>query len=225
MVENSYPVSEKENELKGICLSTRWLDWAGRIQALAQSGLAFSKNPYDIERFQALRGIAVEIMAEGSGAPAEKIEGLFAEQTGYATPKIDVRGAVFRGDRLLFVRESQDGLWTLPGGFADVGDSPSGSVEREILEESGFHARAVKLIAVADRRLDPHSPSYPFHIWKLIFRCELTGGEASTSLETTEVGFFGEDEIPPLSRGRTSPRQLGLVFEHRRDPDRPTDFD
>lgn len=206
-------------------MEPRWFDWASRIQAIAQNGLAFSRNPYDIERFQALRMIAAEILADGSDAGIRRIEGLFEQETGYATPKIDVRGAVFRGDDLLFVRESLDGLWTLPGGFADIGDSPSSSVEREIAEESGFEARAVKLIAVIDRRQDPHSPPHPFHIWKLIFLCEITGGQPKTSLETTGVEFFGENELPPLSLGRTSPRQLELVYKHHADPSRPADFD
>lgn len=206
-------------------MDPRWFDWASRIQALAQNGLAFSRNPYDIERFQALRQIAAEIMADGCDTGIRRIEGLFEQETGYATPKIDVRGAVFRGERLLFVRESVDGLWTLPGGFADIGDSPAASVEREILEESGYESRAVRLVAVVDRRIDPQSTPHPFHIWKLIFLCELTGGEARTSLETTEVGFFGEEEFPPLSLGRTTPRQLALVFRHHREPDRQTDFD
>ncbi|MCE5270891.1 NUDIX hydrolase [bacterium] len=206
-------------------MEPRWFDWASRIQAIAQNGLAFSRNPYDIERFQALRQLAAEIMADGCNTSIRRIEDLFEQETGYATPKIDLRGAVFHGERLLFVRESLDGLWTLPGGFADIGESPAAGVEREILEESGFETRAVKLAAVVDRRVDPHSPPHPFHIWKLIFLCELTGGTARTSLETTEVGFFGEEEFPPLSLGRTTPRQLDLVFRHHREPGRPTDFD
>src|SRR6185437_7356906 len=131
-----------------------WLDRAKRLQALAQSGLTFTHDRFDRERFDAIRAIAAEMIATGAGAPAERareIEVLFAAQAGYATPKVDVRAAVFRDDRILLVRERSDGRWTVPGGWADVGDSPAAAVEREVLEESGFEVRAVRLAAVYDR--------------------------------------------------------------------------
>lgn len=204
-----------------------WLRWAREMQALAQSGLHFTRDPYDRERYERLRALSAEIMAAHSGLPVERLESVFAEQSGYATPKIDVRGAVFRDGRLLMVREVLDqGRWTLPGGWADVNESPSEAVIKEIREESGFEARVVKLAAVWDRSRHGHLPEYPFHLWKLFFLCEIIGGAASISLETSEVAFFGEDALPTdLSQGRVVPAQLHRMFEHLRRPDLPTEFD
>lgn len=203
----------------------QWLDWAMRLQALAQDGLLFARNPFDAARYRALRDIAAEMLAAGSGWPVERIAGLLDKETGYATPKVDVRGAVFREGRILLVRERVDGRWTLPGGWADPGDAPSEAVEREIREESGYEARAVKLLAVYDRARQGHEPPHPFAIYKLFFQCELTGGEAAPSDETDGVGFFAEDGLPPLSLGRVTPRQIARLFEHLRHPEWPADFD
>jgi ADP-ribose pyrophosphatase YjhB (NUDIX family) len=205
-------------------MNPKWLDWATRIQAIAQSGLTFAHDPYDVERYEALREIAAEMLAAGSDAELSYIQNLFADQAGYATPKVDVRGAVFRDDAILLVRERSDGGWTLPGGWADVGDSPSVAVEREIAEESGYHARAVKLLAFYDRDKHGHPP-YPFHTYKVFFLCELTGGAAQPSVETSDVGFFREDALPELSLTRVVPAQIARLFEHYRHPEWPADFD
>lgn len=203
-----------------------WLRWAKEIQALAQTGLTFCENAYDIERYEALRTLAVEMMAAGSEATPETIAGLFEAQTGYATPKIDVRGAAFRDGEILMVREASDGGWTLPGGWADVNQTPAESVVREIREESGFESRSIKLAAALDRTRQGHEPPHPFHVCKLFFLCEITGGAASISLETSEVAFFAEDAIPPdLSLARTTPAQIDLMFAHWRDRGLPTAFD
>ena len=204
-----------------------WLVWAREMQALAQTGLAFTRDPYDRERYQQLRGLAARIMAAHSALDALRIEALFAEETGYATPKLDVRGAAFRDGKLLMVREAVDnGRWTLPGGWADVNQSPAEAVVKEVREESGFDVRVVKLAAVWDRTRHGHVPAYPFHIWKLFFICEITGGEARASLETTGVAFFAEAELPAdLSLGRVLLPQLRRMFEHLRQPELPTDFD
>ncbi len=202
----------------------QWLKWAQRLQALAQTGLAFAENRYDRERYEAVREIAAEMMAVGSGMDVEPILSLFAQQAGYTTPKMDVRGAAFRDGKLLMVRERVDNRWTLPGGWADVGDSPAESVVREMFEESGFRARAIKLLAIYDRSKHPHTP-LAFYAYKLFFVCEITGGEPTPSIETSEVGFFGEHEIPELSIGRVTPWQIGRVFEHYRHPELPTEFD
>lgn len=201
-----------------------WLEWARKLQAIAQNGLTFSQNPFDIERYESIRRIAAEMMATLADAPVERVLDLFAQDTGYATPKVDVRGAVFQDDTLLLVRERSDGLWTLPGGWADIGQSPSEAVVREIREESGYHTRAVKVLAVYDRNKHPHLP-LPHHAFKIFFRCELLGGEATTSIETDGVGFFGEDEIPALSTGRITSGQITRCFEHARHPDWLADFD
>jgi len=195
------------------------------LQAVAQNGLSFSRDPYDLERYELVRRIASEIMAAGSEADIHIISGLFSKEVGYSTPKVDVRGVVFRGDSLLFVRERSDGCWTLPGGYADICDSPAESVVKEIYEESGYKARPVKLLAVYDREKHAHKPPLPYHIYKLFFLCELEGGAPRTGYETTETAFFAEDEIPELSIRRITPGQVARMFEHHRHPDRPADFD
>jgi len=239
-------------------MDSDWLDLAKRLQALAQSGLAFTHDPFDRERYETIRSMAAEMIVSGIGASAEAVrdlEALFVAQAGYATPKVDVRAAVFRNDRILLVRERSDGGWTLPGGWADVGDSPSAAVEREVLEEAGFHVRAVKLAAIFDRNRHGHTP-HVFHIWKLFFLCEITaertgsdrrtagpGGAAHTEgraggegtaggerlqaswAETDAAEFFAEDALPPLSLGRVTAGQIAHMFEHHRDPRRPTSFD
>jgi ADP-ribose pyrophosphatase YjhB (NUDIX family) len=152
------------------------------------------------------------------------IRDLFAGQVGYATPKIDVRGAVFRDDAILLVKERSDGCWTLPGGWADVGDSPAEAVVREIAEESGYLTRAVKLLALYDRNKHGHPP-IPDHAYKLFFLCEIIGGAPAESTETNGVGFFAEDELPNLSLTRVTPAQIARLFAHNRNPNLPTDFD
>ncbi|MBI1877644.1 MAG: NUDIX hydrolase [Chloroflexi bacterium] len=208
-----------------ISYDPQWLQWARQLQAIAQSGLAYTKNPYDIERYEAIRTIAVDMMANGSTADLKHVLDLFAGQVGYATPKIDTRGVVFLEDMLLLVKEAEDGCWTLPGGWADVNESPSETVAREIFEESGFETRVVKLLAVYDRSKHPHTPPHPFHTYKLFFRCEIIGGAATKSMETEAVGFFREDDIPELSISRVTSGQIARLFEHHRHPDWPTDFD
>jgi ADP-ribose pyrophosphatase YjhB (NUDIX family) len=204
----------------------QWLQWARRLQALAQIGLAFNPNHYDQERYEEIRAIAAEMMAAGSDASVEQITGLFAGQTEYATPKVDTRGVVFQDDSILLVKELSDGgRWTLPGGWADVNESPSQAVEREIREESGFEARVVKLLAVWDRSMHAHYPLHPFHVYKLFFLCEITGGSAATSSETDGAAFFAEDEIPELSVARVTPDEITRLFEHHRQQDLPADFD
>jgi ADP-ribose pyrophosphatase YjhB (NUDIX family) len=202
----------------------QWLRWARELQAIAQTGLTFSQDQYDLERYRRVRAIAVEMLAVGSNTALERVQGLFDQELGYPTPKVDVRAAVFRNDRILMVREISDGRWTLPGGWADVNQSPSECVEREVREESGFEARAVKLAVVHDRRLHNRS-AHPASIYKLFFVCELIGGEASASIETSAVEFFARDQLPDLSLGRTSPMQVERMFEHWKHPELVTEFD
>jgi ADP-ribose pyrophosphatase YjhB (NUDIX family) len=203
----------------------QWLVWVRELQAIAQTGLTFASDRYDLERYQRLRAIAVAMLASGSGATVERISALFDQDLGYPTPKVDVRGAVFRGDRILLVREISDGFWTLPGGWADVNQSARECVEREILEESGYQARALKLAAVWDYRRQRQAASHPYSIYKFFFICELTGGQASPSIETSAVEFFPLDQLPELSLGRVSPDQIARMYEHRRNPELMTEFD
>jgi len=202
----------------------QWLEWAQRLQAIAQNGLIYAQNPFDLERYEAVREVAAAMMATHSGANLDYVRNLFAGQVGYATPKVDVRGAVFRDDTILLVKERQDGLWTLPGGWADVSESPSAAVVREVYEESGYHTRAIKLLALYDRNRHAHAP-FPFHVYKLFFHCELLGGPPAPNVETDGVAFFPEDKIPELSLLRVTPAQIARLFEHHRHPDWPTDFD
>jgi ADP-ribose pyrophosphatase YjhB (NUDIX family) len=202
----------------------RWLQWAQQLQAVAQTGDAYANNEFDRQRYDLIRKIAAEIMAAGSGAQPQDVLDVYVREGGYATPKMDVRAAVFRDDRILMVQERSDGLWTLPGGFADVGDTPSDAIEREVLEESGFTVKVSKLAALFDRNRHPHPP-FGYHIWKAFFLCDLHGGEARPSIETSAVGFFAENELPPLSRGRIAVNQLELMFEHHRNPQLPASFD
>ena len=205
--------------------NARWLDWAKRLQAIAQNGLTFARDPYDIERYTAIREIAAEMIATGSEQDLSLIRNLVTRDLGYTTPKVDVRGVVFRDDQLLLVRERSDGLWTLPGGWADVCESPVGNVVREIFEESGFETRAMKLLAVFDRSKHPHEPQFPFHVYKMFIRCSIIGGEAKLSSETNAVDFFRESELPALSTTRVTLWQIQRMFEHHRNPELPTDFD
>jgi ADP-ribose pyrophosphatase YjhB (NUDIX family) len=205
-----------------------WLVWARELQAIAQTGLTFATSAYDRERYTTIRSLAAQMMATNSDADFGRVEALFAEQTGYATPKVDVRGAIFDEDaRILLVREIADaGRWTLPGGWADVNQSPSESVIREVREEAGLDVRVRKLAAVYDRARQGHTPPHPFHVYRLFFICDVVGGAPRAGLETSEVAFFGENEIPQdLSVARVLPHQIRRMFEHARDKDLLTDFD
>jgi ADP-ribose pyrophosphatase YjhB (NUDIX family) len=207
-------------------MEPNWLRWAKQLAALAQNGLTYSDSVYEIERYEQIRRIAAEMMSAGFELDTKTFLDLFPREKGYETPKVDVRGAAFRGDQILLVREKLDGGWTLPGGWADPCQTPSEAVVREVFEESGFEARVTKLAAVYDRSSHPHLPLMPFHVYKLFFLCEITGGTATESHETTGVGFFAEDHLPEqLSVSRTLPFQLARMFEHHRNPALPTDFD
>ena len=200
------------------------VQWAQKLQALSQTGLTYAQDPYDRERYEEIRQIAAEIMALPlDAAPADLVK-LFQAEDGYATPKVDVRGVVIRDAKVLLVRERSDGLWTLPGGWSDVGDSPSEAVEREIREESGYEAKAVKLLALYDRNKHPHPP-IPYHAYRAFFRCEIVGGSPALSSETDGVDFFALDSLPPLSVDRVTAAQITHFFDHDRSPDWPTDYD
>ena len=202
----------------------RWLELAREIQALSQTGLFFAENEFARERHKRLGEIAAEMVSDHSSLEINELVNIFVSQTGYATPRVDVRAAVFRDEKLLLVRERIDGGWTMPGGWADVGDIPSGAAEREVREEAGFLVKARKVIGIYDaNRLGPLEI---FHAFKIVFLCDLLGGEARTSNETSEVGFFGREEIPIMLSGeRTKPRHITDVFSVLDDPDRPTVFD
>jgi ADP-ribose pyrophosphatase YjhB (NUDIX family) len=205
-------------------VTDRRLELVLRLQALARTGLHFCGSEYDRQRYEEIERIAAELAAGGRPADRDVLLALWRQETGYVTPKVEVRGASFRDGRVLLVRETADGHWTLPGGWADVGESPSQSIEKEIEQESGFRARAVKLAALYDRSRHGHGETQ-FPGWKAFFLCELSGGEARGSYETDAVGFFDPQDLPPMSLGRSTPRQVARMLEHWRDRALPTDFD
>jgi len=202
----------------------KWLEWAQKLEALARAGLAYSPNPFDLERYRAIQEIAAGMVATGGQVDLRAVRDLFDAQAGYTTPKVDIRGVVFRDDKILLVRELADGGWTLPGGWVDVNEPPSRAAEREVREESGYLVRAVKLLAVYDRNLHGHPP-YLFHVYKLYMACEFLGGKPQESIETGGAEFYPEDRLPQLSIGRTTPEVLQRMFDHHRHPEWPTDFD
>lgn len=201
-----------------------WVQWAQELQSIAQNGLHYTADHYDRVRYEAVARIAAEINAASLDLDPRQTETVFRGELGHATPKVDVRGVVFDGDAILLVREREDGGWTLPGGWADVGETPSSAVVREIWEESGYRTRADKVLAVYDRNRQGHPP-HPFHIYKILFQCELLEGKPTPSNETSEVGFFREREIPHLSLARVLPGQIIRAFQHRQHPEWAADFD
>jgi 8-oxo-dGTP pyrophosphatase MutT (NUDIX family) len=202
----------------------RWLAWAREIQALAQSGLAYSNNEYERLRYQRLTEIAAQIVEAHTDLPEEGVLESLSMQPGYATPKVDVRGAVVREGQILLVQERSDGRWCMPGGWADVGDLPSEVAAREVWEESGFVVVPRKVIGVYDANRSGRPLEF-YHAYKIVFLCEITGGHARPSHETLDVGFFDFDDLPPLSPNRTNERHLGEVLAHLHEPQRPVAFD
>ncbi len=200
------------------------LELARRLLALAQTGLHFTAEEYDRERYREAADIAARLLALESNRNADELRRTWFVEDGYATPKIDVRGMIFRGDQVLMVRERLDGKWTVPGGWADVNDSPAQAVEKEIEQESGFTARAVKLAAVYDRNKHEHPP-YLFHAWKMFFICEIVSGAPRTSYETIAVEFAPLEALPELSTGRATAAQIRRMYEHHLHRDWPTEFD
>jgi ADP-ribose pyrophosphatase YjhB (NUDIX family) len=203
----------------------QWLTIARELRAIAQTGLTFTADGFDRQRYQRLRELAALLLAQGSSSEHASILELLSQEKGYATPKVDVRGAAFVDGRVLMVREISDGKWTLPGGWADVNQSAGECIVREIAEESGFQARALKLAAVYDYQRSGHPPHHIDSIYKMFFICEITGGEARASDETSEVAFFARNELPALSLGRTTAAQIDRMFHHGEHPALATDFD
>jgi ADP-ribose pyrophosphatase YjhB (NUDIX family) len=205
-------------------MSHKWLEWAKRIQSISQAGLTFSKDIYDIERYEELRSISAEIISEYTGLEMDKIKDLFTNEKGYQTPKIDVRGVIFKDNKILMVREKIDDKWSLPGGFCDIGLSPSENIVKEVKEESGYDVNAQRLIALLDMNKHSHPPQ-PYHYYKIFIQCELTGGQAETGLETKDVRFFSENNLPNLSTGRNTEEQINMLFDFLRNPNKVSIFD
>lgn len=202
----------------------KWLEWAKELQSIAQGGLAYSKDKYDIERFELIRNISVDILAQQTEIDKTVIKNLFANETGYATPKVDIRVAVFKGNQILMVKEEADKVWSLPGGWGDIGLTPSEVAVNEVSEESGLEVKATKLIGIIDKKLHDH-PTSASHVYKIFIQCEIVGGEAKAGMETTEVGFFPENELPSLSVERNTKSQIEMCFRHFHNPKRTAYFD
>ncbi|KTD26248.1 MULTISPECIES: NUDIX hydrolase [Legionella] len=189
-----------------------WLKLISEIQALAQNGLAYSDNEFDTQRYSRFREIAAEFASHFSPHSAEEIHHLFSLEESYATPKLDVRSFVLNDDNLLLVKERSDGLWTLPGGFADVNESPSEAVIRETKEETGFEVSPFRLLALWDKQKHDHPPQWP-HVYKCFFHCEIISGEKMENLEIAEIDFFSIHALPPLSTHRVTKKQLLRLYE------------
>lgn len=202
----------------------QWLTWAKQIQAIAQTGLTFSRDPFDTQRYQALQEIAAEIIAKHSQLSKPELLTLIQQNIGYATPKIDVRAAIIKDHKILLVKETADQLWTLPGGWADIDEAPSEAVSREVYEESGFQTEMTKLIALYDINKHAHPSGYT-HAYKAIFLGKVVSGEAKTSIETLAVDFFPADKIPTLSLPRVTYEQIATCFKHFENFDLPTEYD
>jgi ADP-ribose pyrophosphatase YjhB (NUDIX family) len=195
-----------------------------RLQALARTGLHYCANEYDRERYEEIERLAAALLADGRPEGIAALAEAWGGERGYVTPKVEVRGAHFTGERVLLVRERADGLWTLPGGWADIGESPARAVEKEFEQEAGLRVRAVKLVGLLDPQQGTARPAL-FHAWKVLFLCEVLGGEPRGSHETDAVEYFPVDALPPLSLGRSTPAQIRRLFEHWCHRELASDFD
>lgn len=204
--------------------NTKWLEWAKELQAIAQAGLTYSTDVFDRERFEMIRDMSVEMMAYQTHEKQSVIRDLFANEVGYATPKVDVRAVIFKNDCILLVKEKADGKWSLPGGWGDIGLTPSEVAVKEVREEAGFDVKAHKLLAVFDKKCHPHPPS-PYHVYKFFIQCDIIGGEARDGIETDDVAFFSKDDLPLLSVERNTESQIQIAFQYLVHPETPTYFD
>lgn len=202
----------------------QWLCWVKHLQAIAQDGLTYSEDDYDLGRYERLRSLASEMLAAHSTGTLEQATELLALEKGPATPKVDVRAVVFREDRILLIKEPGEGGWSVPGGWADVGESPSEAAARETLEESGYRVKPVRLLAAYDRDRRGHPP-IAYHVYKLVYLCEILDGLALEDVDADGVRFFGDDEIPELSLTRVTKAQISRFFEQYRGQDQSADFD
>ena len=201
-----------------------WLDFAIRIQSIAQAGLQYGKDKYDREHYEALRGIAAEMLAVKTDLPASKIHDLFCNETGYQTPKVDTRAAVFIDGKILFVHEN-NGTWSLPGGWCDVNQSVASNTEKEVREETGCIVSAERLIAVQDWRKH-NVTNYAYGVVKIFVLCKYLSGSFQENIETTEIGLFGKDEIPQrLAVEKCTKEQIKMCFDAYENPNMPTMFD
>lgn len=201
----------------------QWLNWAIELQSLAQAGLTYSKDAYDIERFERIREISAEIVAHKSDIPIDKVKNLFCNETGYQTPKLDTRAAIFNDRKILLVREN-NGKWSLPGGWVDVNISVGENTVKEVKEESGLDVRAERIIAVQDR--NKHNlPQYAYGICKIFVLCSLIGGHFESNIETIGFDYFSIDDLPPLAEEKSNAEQIKMCFDAYKNDNWQVQFD
>lgn len=200
-----------------------WLEWAKELQFIAQAGLTYSKDAFDIERFERIREISAEIVSRQTGLPLEKVKDLFCNEEGFQTPKLDTRAAIFKANRILLVKE-KNGTWSLPGGWVDVNQTIKSNTIKEVKEEAGLDVEATRIIAVQDRNLH-NLPPYAYNVCKVFVLCEAQGGDFQPNIETIESGYFSLDEIPPLAEEKNNKEQIEMCFAAYRDKDWEVQFD
>ncbi len=195
-------------------LPADWLNIAKRINSIAITGLTYCKDQYDIERYNELLDLSIHVMNKITDIKTDKLEFIFNREIGYQTPKIGVRAVIFKADEILLVKEKMDGKWSLPGGFADLGLSPSEAVIKEVKEEAGYDVEIVRILGIIDYNKHQARP-LPFDIYNLFIECRIVGGEAQIGNETTDTGFFGLDNLPELSVKRVTLEQVKMLFEYK----------
>lgn len=188
-----------------------WVNWAIELQSLAQAGLFYGKDAYDKERYERIREISAEMMSHMSNVPLEKVKGLFCNEIGYQTPKIDTRAAIFKDNRILLVHEN-NGTWSLPGGWCDVNVSVAENTVKEVMEEAGLDVTAERIIAVQDRAKH-NLPLYAYGVCKIFVECTVVGGAFVENIETTEYAYFAQDELPMLAEEKNTAEQIEMCFQ------------
>lgn len=201
----------------------QWLEWAKELQFIAQAGLTYTRDPFDEERFARIREIAAEMMSVQSGLPLEQVKDLFCNETGFQTPKLDTRAAIFKDNKILLVKEN-NGTWSMPGGWVDVLETVKSNTVKEVKEEAGLDVDAVRVIALHDRNLH-NQPPYAYNVCKVFVLCEVKGGNFQANIETIGSGYFGLDELPPLAEEKNSYQQIEMCFTAYSDKNWQVVFD
>lgn len=204
-------------------MDKKWLDWAVELQSLAQGGLTYTENVYDRERYDRIRMIAAEMLAYQTEIPLVKVKDLFCNETGYQTPKLDTRAAIFKDEKILLVQEN-NGKWSLPGGWVDVNVSVKENTIKEVKEEAGLDVTADKIIAVQDRAKH-NLPVYAHSICKVFVLCSVIGGQFEKNIETLASGYFAEDDLPELAAEKNNEEQIKMCFRAYRDKNWEVLFD
>lgn len=200
-----------------------WFSWSQELQFLAQAGLAYTTNAFDKERFERIREISAEILTYKTDLPNEKVTDLFCSETGFQTPKLDTRAAIFENDKILLVQEN-DGRWSLPGGWVDVSESIASNTIKEVFEEAGLNAKAIRLIALLDRKKH-NLPVYIHNITKAFVLCEAISGSFAENTETVSSGYFALDSLPELAEEKNTYEQIKMCFDAKNDENWQVIFD